>query len=192
MSAEAYTSLYFVRHAESRFIEGQERERGLTEQGYLDAEKVAQLLHKEDVEVLYSSPYLRAVHTIQRLADLCGKSVFIEEDLCERTLSGPHVKHDDFYEAKRQLYDDIAFAFPGGESGIQAQKRAVNTIEKMLGEHRGKKVVIGTHGDIMTLIFQHYNPSYDFDFWKGTTMPDIYRMDLDQADKMLQITRMWE
>lgn len=51
MSAEAYTSLYFVRHAESRFIEGQERERGLTEQGNLDAEKVAQLLHKEDMEV---------------------------------------------------------------------------------------------------------------------------------------------
>ncbi|WP_260984521.1 histidine phosphatase family protein [Paenibacillus xylanexedens] len=142
MSAEAYTSLYFVRHAESRFIEGQERERGLTEQGNLDAKKVAQLLHKEDVEVFYSSPFLRAVHTIQRLADLCGKSVFIEEDLRERTLSGTHVKHDDFYEAKRQLYDDIAFAFPGGESGIQAQKRAVNTIEQMLGEHRGKKVVI--------------------------------------------------
>ncbi|WP_260984522.1 hypothetical protein [Paenibacillus xylanexedens] len=44
----------------------------------------------------------------------------------------------------------------------------------------------------MTLIFQHYNPSYGFEFWKSTTMPDIYRMDLDQADKMLQITRMWE
>ncbi|MGF6355583.1 2,3-bisphosphoglycerate-dependent phosphoglycerate mutase [Paenibacillus sp. 4624] len=192
MSAEACTSLYFVRHAESRFIEGQERERGLTEQGDLDAAKVARILHTEDVEVFYSSPYLRAVHTIQRLADLCGKSVFIEEDLRERTLSSPHVKHDDFYEAKRQLYLDTTFAFPGGESGIQAQKRAVNTIEQMLGEHRGKKVVIGTHGDIMTLIFQHVDPSYGFEFWKSTTMPDIYRMDLDQADKMFQIKRMWE
>ncbi|MCM3132228.1 histidine phosphatase family protein [Paenibacillus polysaccharolyticus] len=192
MSAEAYTSLYFVRHVESRFIEGQERERGLTEQGDLDAEKVAQLLHKEDVEVFYSSPYLRAVHTIQRLADLCKKPVLIHEDLRERALSVSHVKRDDFLEAKRQLYHDASFAFPGGESGIEARARAINMIEQMLDEHRGKKIVIGTHGDIMTLIFQHYNPSYGFDFWKGTTMPDIYRMDLDQADKMLQITRMWE
>lgn len=30
--SEASTFLYFVRHAESRYVEGQERERGLTEQ----------------------------------------------------------------------------------------------------------------------------------------------------------------
>ena len=192
MSIEAYTSLYFVRHAESRFIEGKERERGLTEQGDLDAKKVANLLQAEHIAFLYSSPYLRAVQTIQILADLYGKPVLTFEDLRERALSGSHVKHDDFHEAKRQLYLDASFAFPGGESGIQAQARAVNIIEQVLGEHRGNKIVIGTHGDIMTLIFQHVDPNYGFEFWKSTTMPDIYRMDLDRADNMLQITRMWE
>ncbi|CAI6038217.1 hypothetical protein PAECIP112173_00904 [Paenibacillus sp. JJ-100] len=193
MSAEAHTSLYFVRHAESQFIEGQERERGLTDQGHRDAEKITNLLRAEDVEVFYSSPYLRAVQTIQMLADVVGRPVLIEEDLRERALSGSHIKHDDFYDAKRQLYLDAAFAFPGGESGSDAQARAVRIIEHLLRKHAGEKVVIGTHGDIMTLIFQYYDPSFGFEFWKSTTMPDIYRMDWNVVDrKLLKITRMWE
>ncbi|WP_240767985.1 hypothetical protein [Paenibacillus amylolyticus] len=47
--SEASTVLYFVRHAESRYVEGQERERGLTEQGHQDAGTVASLLHGEQI-----------------------------------------------------------------------------------------------------------------------------------------------
>lgn len=191
MSTAAHTSLYLVRHAESRFIEGRERERELTEQGYLDAEKIAQQLYREDMDVFYSSPYVRAVHTIQALADLSGKPVMTEEDLRERALSGPHVQHEHFHEAKRQLYRDPSFAFPGGESGVQAQARAIRILQQILHKHSGEKIVIGTHGDVMTLILQHYDPAYGFEFWENTTMPDIYRMDLDTGNHMLQITRLW-
>lgn len=55
--SEANTVLYFVRHAESRYVEGQERERGLTAKGHQDAGTVASLLQGERIQLFYSSPY---------------------------------------------------------------------------------------------------------------------------------------
>lgn len=190
--SEASTVLYFVRHAESRYVEGQERERGLTEQGHQDAGTVANLLHGEQIQRFYSSPYRRAVDTIQILADQSGGIVVTEEDLRERQLSSSDVKHENFREAKLRLYRDPTYAYPGGESGEQARSRAVAVIEQILSKHAGQKVVIGTHGDVMTLIFQHYNSSYGYDFWESTTMPDIYTLEFDGRCKLVQVTRLWE
>ncbi|WP_458126556.1 histidine phosphatase family protein [Paenibacillus sp. Z3-2] len=192
MMSEASTVLYFVRHAESQYVEGQERERGLTEQGHQDAGTVANLLHGEQIQLFYSSPYRRAVDTIQILADRSGGIVVTEEDLRERQLSSSDVKHKNFREAKLRLYRDPMYAYPGGESGEQARSRAVAVIERILSKHAGQKIVIGTHGDVMTLIFQHYNSSYGYDFWETTTMPDIYTLEFDGRCKLVQVTRLWE
>jgi len=190
--SEASTVLYFVRHAESQYVEGQERERGLTEQGHQDAGTVASLLHGEQIQLFYSSPYRRAVDTIQILADRSGGIVVTEEDLRERLLSSLDVKHDSFRESKQRLYRDPTYAFPGGESGEQARSRAVAVIDRILDKHTGQKVVIGTHGDVMTLILQHYDSSYGYDFWESTSMPDIYELVFDGTHKLVQVTRLWE
>jgi len=192
MMSEASTVLYFVRHAESQYVEGQERERGLTEQGHQDAGTVASLLHGEQIQLFYSSPYRRAVDTIQILADRSGGIVVTEEDLRERLLSSLDVKHDSFRESKQRLYRDPTYAFPGGESGEQARSRAVAVIDRILDKHTGQKVVIGTHGDVMTLILQHYDSSYGYDFWESTSMPDIYELVFDGTHKLVQVTRLWE
>lgn len=192
MTNEANTALYFIRHAQSEYMEGQERERGLTEQGKRDAATVAGLLHREQIQSFYSSPYRRAVDTIQGLAEVSGGIVVTEEDLRERELSGPEVKHEHFRKAKQRLYDDPAFAYSGGESGEVAGARAIAVIQRILDRHPGQKIVIGTHGDIMTLIFNYYDPSYGYDFWANTTMPDIYKLEFDRDGRLVQVTRLWE
>ncbi|OPG99690.1 histidine phosphatase family protein [Chryseobacterium mucoviscidosis] len=192
MTNEANTALYFVRHAESEYMEGQERERGLTEQGKRDAATVAGLLHREQIQLFYSSPYRRAVDTIQGLAEVSGGIVVTEEDLRERELSGPEVKHEHFRKAKLRLYDDPGFAYAGGESGEVAVSRAITVIQQILDRHPGQKIVIGTHGDIMTLIFNYYDPSYGYDFWVNKTMPDIYKLEFDRESRLVQVTRLWE
>ena len=35
-------------------------------------------------------------------------------------------------------------------------------MEKLLDEFKGKSIVIGTHGNIMTIIMNHYNKEYGF------------------------------
>lgn len=66
------TYIYFVRHAISDFSLGdeQERGRGLSEQGTLDACKVAQQLIDEGIDIIVSSTYARAIATVKPLADL--------------------------------------------------------------------------------------------------------------------------
>ncbi len=187
------TIVYFVRHAESLYIAGEERSRGLTNRGQADAVKVKDILLHEPVDLLISSPYERAVLTIRELADHLRKEIVLEEDLRERQLSGEDffLPKDRFIQAKKQLYDDPTFAFPGGESSQQAQERAVKVLARYLEKYSGSSIVVGTHGDIMTLMLNYFNPLYHFDFWESTTLPDIYKLEF-QGKALSNLTRLWQ
>ncbi|WP_258235034.1 histidine phosphatase family protein [Paenibacillus agaridevorans] len=62
------TIIYFVRHAESPYIAGMERSRGLSENGILHAIEVKNILINQDIDYIISSPYERAIQTVQPLA----------------------------------------------------------------------------------------------------------------------------
>ncbi|GAE08514.1 hypothetical protein [Paenibacillus sp. JCM 10914] len=49
------TTLYFVRHADSPYVEGLERERGLSERGIVATEKVRVWLAGEGIDMMISS-----------------------------------------------------------------------------------------------------------------------------------------
>ncbi|MDG0791431.1 histidine phosphatase family protein [Cohnella ginsengisoli] len=77
-----------------------------------------------------------------------------------------------------------------GNQAMRLKKRAVNQIEQILVQYAGKRIVLGTHGDILTLILNHFNREYDFDFWASTTMPDIYES-VFEGTQFVQVTRKW-
>lgn len=182
------TTLYFVRHAESPYIEGEERSRGLSEQGARDAERVRGLRLGEAIEVIVSSPYQRAKATVQPLADALGLPIVVQEDLRERKIGD--LQGSSFGDAKRKLFREPDTFFPEGESSKAAQRRAIQAIEEILEAYGGKHIVIGTHGDIMTLMLHHYDQRFDYEFWQGTTMPDIYRAEFE-AGRLVNIARLW-
>ncbi|WP_173611463.1 histidine phosphatase family protein [Brevibacillus sp. M2.1A] len=66
--------------------------------------------------------------------------------------------------ANQQIRLIFRFAFAGGESNEVAGERGIATFQEVLDHHQGKKVAIGIHGNIMTIIMNHYDPSYDFSF----------------------------
>lgn len=182
------TILYFVRHAESPFIEGKERTRGLSSEGSLAAERIKDLLLNEDIDVLISSSYQRAKDTIQPLADALALPIEEYEDLRERKV-GDFQRYS-FLDAKEKLFQDFTYSFPEGESSKAAQSRAVRVIEGILNKYIGKRIVIGTHGDIMTLMLNHYDERFDYHFWRGTSMPDIYRVEFEEG-QLVHIARLW-
>ncbi|BCG60761.1 histidine phosphatase family protein [Paenibacillus sp. URB8-2] len=186
------TLLYFVRHAESPFFTGMEQSRGLSEKGKLDAGKVKDVLLNEHIDVLISSPYERAILTIKDLAIELNMDIRLEEGLRERQLTGKghEITKEQFFESKRRVYEDRNYSFPGGESSKQAQERAISILNKILEEFKGKRIAIGTHGDIMTLMMNYFDPTYDFAFWKSTTMPDIYKLEFEE-NKLKHVTRLW-
>jgi len=180
--------LYFIRHAESIFVEGKERTRGLTEKGLLDAESIKARLQAIEYDVFISSPYERAIETIRPLAIYHGEIIQLEEDLRERTIG--KFAPETFSDAKDRVYEQFQFAFPNGESSEAAQLRASKVILNILDNHAGKNIVIGTHGDIMTLILNYFDKKFDYSFWKATSMPDIYQATF-KGTTLVDVIRLW-
>ncbi|MBH5317644.1 histidine phosphatase family protein [Paenibacillus sp. GSMTC-2017] len=183
------TFVYFVRHAQSIFVEGQERKRGLSGKGKLDALTVKEILKVEAIDHFVSSPYERAIETIRPAANEFLNDIRIEEDLRERAIGdfSPLL----FNDAKYNIYSDKLLAFPNGESSVTAQERGVHVIERLLNDYKNQKIVIGTHGDIMTLILNYYDIRFDFNFWQTTSMPDIYKLHFEK-NKLIDVIRLWD
>ncbi|MBJ8103145.1 MULTISPECIES: histidine phosphatase family protein [Bacillus cereus group] len=172
------TTVYFVRHAHSTYTKTkEERERPLSEKGHCDAENVTRLLKDKHIDAVISSPYKRAIQTVQGIANTYNLSIQLEEDLRERLLSKEPVT--DFNDAIQKVWEDWTFAYEGGESSNIAQRRAVICMQNILGKYKGKNIVIGTHGNIMVLLMNYFDPKYDFQFWKTLHMPDVYKLTFD-------------
>jgi 2,3-bisphosphoglycerate-dependent phosphoglycerate mutase len=172
------TYIYFLRHAVSPFVFGNEKARSLSDEGRQAASKVAERLVNEGINIIASSSYIRAIETVQPLADLLNKPIHEFEELRERPIKGLdyELTEDELLVGIEQSFQDIDYCLEGGETTRAAQNRAIPVIEKLLYEYAGQKIVIGTHGNIMTIILKYYDNSYGYAFWQQTTKPDIYKL----------------
>jgi 2,3-bisphosphoglycerate-dependent phosphoglycerate mutase len=182
-----------VRHADSPFVFGNERHRGLSDEGLEDARRVAEILAEVPIDYIASSSYARAVQTVKYLAEAKGLPINEYEELAERAIKGLDYKApwETLEAAIEQSFSDKDYALIGGESTRKAQQRAIPVIEKLLQEYEGKTSVVGTHGNIMTIILNYYDESYGYDFWKSTSKPDIYQLTFT-ANLLQKVHRIWK
>ena len=181
------TDLYLVRHAHSVYTADEEG-RPLSAGGIEDARTVTGLLKDKDIHCVISSPYLRAIQTVQGIADYIHQDIQIEKDFRERRLAGGPV--EDFKLSIVKVWEDEQFAWEGGESNKAAQARGVSATLRVLERFEGNNVVIGTHGNIMVLIMNHFDRQYGFDFWKELSMPDIYMLSF-RGNRLKDMERIW-
>lgn len=187
------TIIYMVRHAESPFVSGQERTRGLSEEGLEKAKKVAETFEDIDVDLVVSSSYRRAMQTVEYLANEKGLPIIRFEELRERRIKGLDYKlpWDELVKVIEKSFVDIDFSLSGGESTRKVQERSIPMIEKLLDRYKGKSIVVGTHGNIMTIIMNYYNKEYGFNFWNSTSTPDIYKLSF-VSNELRNIDRLWD
>ncbi|MGL4338456.1 MAG: histidine phosphatase family protein [Turicibacter sp.] len=181
------TTLYFVRHAHSSYTP-EERVRPLSPKGLDDATKVSNLLKDESIDVIISSPYRRAIQTVQELANQLKLEILIEENLKERPLSASSV--DNFNEAISKVWNDWTFYFPGGESNYAAFKRGIAAMNEILSTYKGQSILISTHGNLMVLMMNYFDSSYSFEFWKQLDMPDIYMLTFEETT-LIDVLQRW-
>jgi 2,3-bisphosphoglycerate-dependent phosphoglycerate mutase len=184
------TIVYMVRHAESPYNEGTERTRGLTLKSRENAAKVTELLKNEGIHTIISSPYARAVLTLEGLAAALKLDIQIIEDLRERHFSDEFIADEDFTSAEQQMFEHPDYALPGGESNRVCQNRAVGVLKQILEAYPGKKIAIGTHGHVMTLMMNYFDSSYGLHFMNQNSKPDIYQLQFDEM-KLEKVTRLW-
>lgn len=186
------TVLFMIRHAQSPFVFGKERTRKLSEQGEHDAKAITEIMRKEKVDIIVSSPYSRAIQTIENIAIEKRLKMQFFEELKERPIKGEYkLPKKDLLKAIKKSYDDKDYCLPGGETMRQAQERALPVISQLLNEYKGKNSIIGTHGNIMTIIMNYFDQQYGYKFWKGTSKPDIYKLSFNE-NKLSDVERLWE
>ncbi len=181
------TTLYLIRHAHAVWTPDEDRE--ISPAGRAGAAHVATLLGDVPITAMYASPFKRAIQTIAPLAEAHGLSITTIADLHERKLSAQPV--DDHAAAVAWCWAHSTEALPSGESNLIAQRRGVAVIADLAARHPGETIAVGTHGNLLALILQYWQPKIDYDFWNSVTMPDIYALTFGD-DGTAQITRRWD
>ncbi|MBT2691658.1 histidine phosphatase family protein [Bacillus sp. ISL-55] len=186
------TEVYFVRHAHSVFSLEHEETRELSEKGWRDAEKITEILSHENINHIISSSYVRAKQTVEGLADLLDLEIEIDSRFRERDLAARNHQFENPEEAMQMVFSNPVFKYPGGESNHEVQQRGIDGLRDTIKKYKGKKIAIGIHGNIMTCTMNYFDKKYDFEFWKKTTKPDIYKLIINDRFELISCERLWK
>lgn len=180
--------IYFVRHCSA---EGQHKDSPLTRAGIKQAAELADFLNKQNISIdlILSSPYLRAIDSIKPYASSIDISIQEDERLRERILSGEPI--EDWMEALELSFKDEHFSLPGGESAQDVLTRSNEVLQSILQNSFVKNALIVSHGNLLSHLFQQFDKNFGFNQWKELRNPDIYLLDIDHQGK-LQLECIWK
>jgi len=173
------TKIYFIRHAQSDYSIHDDRTRPLSEEGLRNSILVADYLRDKHINVIFSSPYKRAIDTIAGFAKSADLPINIVDDFRERKVDGGWI--EDFFSFSQRQWADFSYKLSDGECLAEVQERNVAALSSVLTEHKGKNIVIGTHGTALSTIINYYDNTYGFDDFMDMAeiMPWVVRMDFN-------------
>ena len=174
------TKVFFVRHARPNYDNHDDLFRELSPQGMEDRKLVTEFLSDKDIDLVFSSPYRRAVDTIKPFAKQNGLDIEMVEDFRERKADDSWIR--DFSEFARKQWDDFGYRLSGGECLKEVQDRNITALNEILKKHPGKNIVIGSHGTALCTVINHFERSFGYDDFERAKdiMPWIVEFDFDE------------
>ncbi len=177
--------VYLVRHCEATG-QRQEADTPLSEKGFQQAEYLAAWFGDREIACIISSPYTRAVQTVEPLAKRHGILIEMDERFRERMLCASPLP--DWRERIAASYADLDLCLPGGESCRTAMARGVAALEDVI-RYGMFPSVVATHGNLLTLLRKHFDVSVGFEEWQQLTNPDVFC--LRYTEEMPLMERIW-
>lgn len=169
------STIIFVRHCESS---GQQSDAPLTAKGLADARDLVPRLAPLGIDAVYSSPYARAVQTIEPFAAAEGLAINIDYGLRERLLAAEPL--DDWLEHIRLSFDDFDHRAPGGETLREAQIRGLAVLERIHNDG-AKNAAVVSHGNLLSSLLNRMDPAFGFTAWRAMANPALYRVTLEHG-----------
>ena len=166
------STIFFVRHCESS---GQAPEAPLTAKGAADARALAPRLAPFAIDAVYSSPYARAVQTIEPFAAARRLPINIEPRVRERLLSAEPL--DDWLEHIRLSFENFDHRAPGGETLREAQARGLAALQRIFDDGAASAAVV-SHGNLVSSLLNRMDPRFGFAAWRAMPNPALYRVQL--------------
>ncbi len=178
------TNVYFIRHAESDNTVHDGRIRPLTPKGLADCSLVTNYLTDKNIDMVFSSPFKRAVDTVSDFALKNNLEIKTVEDFRERKSDSDWNRHhDNFFSFIERQWADFHYTSSDGECLAEVQERNIKALEKLLEQYKGKNIVIGTHGMALSTIINYYDSTYRFkDFMAMVDiMPWVVKMSFNET-----------
>ncbi|MBD1371870.1 histidine phosphatase family protein [Hazenella sp. IB182357] len=171
-------TIYLIRHCQA---EGQAADAPLTPTGEVQAEALGDFLAQFPIDTIVSSPYRRAVQSVEPLAKRLSQPIHIEPLFQERVLSDTSLP--DWKLQLEQSFIDLDLRLVGGESSRDAMERGIKALEGMK-KRGGQHVVVVTHGNLLTLLLKSFDERFGFNEWEQMANPDVFQVDVGRGEVM--------
>ncbi|NOX71557.1 MAG: histidine phosphatase family protein, partial [Candidatus Micrarchaeota archaeon] len=150
-------TIIFLRHAETKKDAAIPVSKWvLTERGKRCAKELAESGIFDDVDVIIVSGEMKSYQTALPFSYKTDKKIIRMPELNEinRDASGLMSK-EEYDEMKRKIFEDLDFTDLGWESARHALERFASAIRMIDKYYVDKKILIVSHGTVMTLYFAH-------------------------------------
>jgi len=164
------TIIYLIRHSEQLKIDGIKRideeeqisneKIVLSVNGEKKAKELSELEELKNIDVIWSSNYVRAISTAKYIAEANNLPINIDSNFNERKLGNIEtlkelgkVKNNTFTE--EQLLDENLKNM-NGESRKEVQKRMNESLDDILKNNLGKRVAIISHGAAIKFLLMNW------------------------------------
>lgn len=164
------------------------------------AEEMSNYSELLNVDILYSSHYVRAMATAKYIAEKNNIVLNVDERLGERKFGVNDMKElpSNFFEEQFRNWN---YKLPNGESANEVSKRMNEVLNEILNDNRDKKIAIISHGTAIStmlkkwcdirlnektkLIEIYFNNILVFDGnWK---CPELFKLEFDDDDNLVNI-----
>jgi probable phosphoglycerate mutase len=184
------TTFLLIRHAVHELVEGTLAGRmpgvHLSVHGEQQAQHLAERLAHLPIAALYSSPLERTMQTAQPLAQRLNLPVQVSEGFGEIDFGEWTGKRFDDLAADRCWRDWNSFrssaCLSNGGSMLEAQLRAVATVQGLCQQYAEQVVAIVSHSDVIKAVIAHY---------LGVHLDLFHRIEISPASVSVVVVQHW-
>jgi|SRR3989344_6637064 len=147
------TTIYFVRHGDYKnpdnIVPWRLPHFPLSDKGKKDINKDAEYFKNKNIEIIYSSPVLRAKQSAEILGKKLNKKIIISSLISEvyTPLQNKHISYEEFNKKKTYPFLDNFHIKNKGESINNIFLRVDKLIKRILKNYPNKNVICVSHGD---------------------------------------------
>ncbi|AQQ54569.1 histidine phosphatase family protein [Planococcus lenghuensis] len=173
-------TVYLLRHCAAA---GQEPSAELTEEGKEQAFQLVHFFNDRGIKCILSSPYTRAVQSVEPLANHLGLPLQTDERLAEQWLKSGNMK--EWFVRIKESIQNRELEMTGGKSIDDLTAGAMEVFKEA-----PNGTVLCIHGNIMGLMLKQIDGVAGFKEWIGLSHPDVYEVNV--KDGNYHVKRIWE
>lgn len=202
------TTIYLIRHSKplkvnNKFnndnLQIQNEKSSLSIEGEDIAREKLNNKEFENIDIIYSSNYVRAIQTAKYLADKNNLEINVDSELGERKFGIESWNELPEGFEKKQLIDEN-YKIANGESQLEVRKRMYNAVMKILIDNKGKRIAIFSHATAIAFLLKQWCNIEISDGkgnvrYKGNTIFNdtlnycvTFKLDFDDNNNLISIT----